>query len=133
MTGTEGTVALVTGGTSGIGKETARGLVERGMSVTVTGRDPEKGRAAVAELERETGREVELHIADFADLDAVRDLAEEFASRHRRLDVLVNNAGTWQNERRVTRRGLTPEYAEEGIELTFAVNHLAHYLLTHLL
>jgi NAD(P)-dependent dehydrogenase (short-subunit alcohol dehydrogenase family) len=128
----DGPVALVTGGTGGIGRETARGLAERGFRVAVTGRDRSRGEAAVARLERETGAEVDLHLVEFADLDAVRSFAEDVRDRRDRLDVLVNNAGTWQNERRLVREGLGSSAAAEGVELTFAVNHLAHYLLTRL-
>jgi NAD(P)-dependent dehydrogenase (short-subunit alcohol dehydrogenase family) len=121
--GMEGKVVLITGGTSGIGKATA--LAEMGAEVVVTGRDEERGEAAVAEIRRGSGSEkVSLMLADLAVQAEVRKLAEDFRERHDRLDVLVNNAGLIQSRRTETR---------DGIELTLAVNHLAPFLLTNLL
>ena len=116
-----GDVVLVTGATSGIGEETALRLGEQGATVLVHGRDRERGRRVVDEI-REGPGEAELFVADLASLDTVRGLAREVRDRHRRLDVLVNNAGLFLEERRES---------ADGYELTFAVNHLAHYLLTH--
>ncbi|MDP8947978.1 MAG: SDR family oxidoreductase [Actinomycetota bacterium] len=122
--GMEDKVVLITGGTSGIGKA-ATALVAMGAEVVVTGRNRERGEAAVEEIRRESGREkVSLMLADLAVQAEVRELAGEFKARYARLDVLVNNAGLIQS-----RRTETPE----GIELTLAVNHLAPFLLTYLL
>jgi NAD(P)-dependent dehydrogenase (short-subunit alcohol dehydrogenase family) len=123
--GMEGKVVLITGGTSGIGKAAATALAEMGAEVVVTGRDEERGEAAVAEIRRGSGSEkVSLMLADLAVQAEVRKLAEDFRERHDRLDVLVNNAGLIQSRRTETR---------DGIELTLAVNHLAPFLLTNLL
>lgn len=115
-------ICLVTGGTSGIGKETARGLLRLGATVVITARDAIKGAAAVAEL-KPAGR-VELLMLDLGSLASVRAAAAEFERRFDRLDVLVNNAGT-----SLFTRQLTPD----GYEATFATNHLGPFLLTRLL
>jgi NAD(P)-dependent dehydrogenase (short-subunit alcohol dehydrogenase family) len=123
--GMEGKVVLVTGGTSGIGKAAATALAELGAEVVVSGRNKERGEAAVGEIRRRSGSEkVSVMLADLAVQAEVRGLADEFKERHDRLDVLVNNAGLIQS-----RRTETPD----GIELTLAVNHLAPFLLTNLL
>ena len=122
----EGHVALVTGSTDGIGAATARNLAETGATVVVHGRDSEKGERLVVDL---PGEGHAVYTADFARLDDVRALADAVLSEFDRLDVLVNNAGTWQGERRlVDLPGST-----EGVEMTFAVNHLSPFLLTNLL
>ncbi|SDM08410.1 Short-chain dehydrogenase [Halogranum gelatinilyticum] len=117
-----GRVALVTGGTSGLGAETARTLADRGASVAVVGRDRDRGETAAADLATRTDGTAEFYRADLASQASVRRLAAEFRERHDRLDVLVNNAGTFRAERTVT---------ADGVESTFAINHLAPYLLTH--
>ena len=118
-------VAIVTGATAGIGLYTALGLARRGMRVVMVGRDPartERARRLVAE--RSGADRVEAALADFASLAALRRLAETLLARHERIDVLVNNAGL-----------ISPRFqlSEDGYELTFAVNHLAPFLLTNLL
>ncbi|MFW2390749.1 MAG: SDR family oxidoreductase [Polyangiales bacterium] len=115
-------VALVTGGSSGIGFETARGLSSRFERVGIVGRNPQRLAAAAEELRSGTkGAHIETFQADFSSLTDVRRLADEVKKRFRSLDVLVNNAGVWHTERTVTK---------DGYEDTFAVNHLAHFLLT---
>jgi NAD(P)-dependent dehydrogenase (short-subunit alcohol dehydrogenase family) len=113
-------VCLVTGATSGIGRVAATALADMGATVLLTGRDRARGERAVEEIRRRGGT-AEFLQADFASLRAVRELAAEVRSRYRRLDVLLNNAGGVNLERR-----LTPD----GFEQTFAVNHLAAFLLT---
>lgn len=120
----DGKVVLITGGTSGIGKATATALAAMGARVVLTGRNEERGERAVEEIQRESGSEVSLMLADLAVQADVRRLAEEFQERHDRIDVLVNNAGVVQSERTET---------TDGIEATLAVNHLAPFLLTNLL
>ena len=121
----EGKVALITGGTSGIGKAAATALAAMGAEVVVTGRNRERAEKALAEIRRDSGGpKVSLMLADLAVQTEVRKLAEGFRERHDRLDMLVNNAGLIQS-----RRTETPD----GIELTLAVNHLAPFLLTNLL
>jgi NAD(P)-dependent dehydrogenase (short-subunit alcohol dehydrogenase family) len=120
-----GKVCLVTGATSGIGRETAIGLAERGATVIVHGRDPARGREAVADIARRTGRrDVSLLVADLSSQAEVRRLAAELRARHDRLDVLVNNAAVITPRRTTT---------VDGLETQLAVNHLAPFLLTHLL
>jgi NAD(P)-dependent dehydrogenase (short-subunit alcohol dehydrogenase family) len=121
----EGRTCVVTGATSGIGKEVARGLARLGARVVVVGRSREKGEATVAEIRGETGNAgVSLALADLASLAEVRRLAAELLGAHPAIHVLVNNAGIV-----MTRRTLTPD----GIETVFGVNHLAPFLLTNLL
>lgn len=125
QTNMHGKVVLVTGGTNGIGKATATGLACMGATVIITGRDPERGAAAVDEIKRASGNEfVDLLLADFGSLAQVRQLADTVQSNYNHLDVLVNNAGVWQTTRTET---------VDGIETTFAVNHLAPFLFTNLL
>jgi NAD(P)-dependent dehydrogenase (short-subunit alcohol dehydrogenase family) len=113
-----GKVVLVTGGTSGIGRVTARELARRGAQVVVVGRDPAKLDA----VRREDG--VEIIHADLQLIVGQRAAAGEFLRRYRRLDVLVNNAGAIFGERRLT---------SEGLERTFALNHLGYFTITSLL
>ncbi len=112
---------LVTGGTSGIGQAVAAQLAQRGARVFLTGRDAARGASAVDAI-RAAGGQAEFLPVDFASLASVRALAETSANRCDRLDVLVNNAGLIGGpERRLT---------ADGFEETFAVNHLATFLLT---
>jgi len=119
-------VVLVTGSTSGIGREIANNVAAAGATVLVHGRDREAGRATVDAL---PGDDHAFYRADFADLSAVRDLAAAVRDDIDALHGLVNNAGTWQRERRL----VSVPGCEDGVETTFAVNHLAPFLLTHLL
>lgn len=127
-------VALVTGGTSGIGRETVRCIAETGAAVLVHGRDTERGEHVCAEIAAETGGEATFIRADFADFDSVRDCAasvRDHVTDHGGLDVLVNNAGTWQGERRtISAAGERSDGSHAGVEYTVAVNHCAHFLLT---
>jgi NAD(P)-dependent dehydrogenase (short-subunit alcohol dehydrogenase family) len=118
-------VCLVTGGTDGIGKEAAYGLALQGAKLLIHGRDFDKGARAVAELKARSGNPaIEFLPADFGSLADVRRLAAAVMERTPRVDVLVNNAGGM-----FVKRALSTD----GYELTFAVNHLAPFLLTHLL
>jgi retinol dehydrogenase 14 len=118
-------VCLITGATSGIGKATAVGLANMGASVVVVGRDRGRGEAAMAEIkESSPNASVDLMLADLSSQKEIRQLAEEFKDAYPRLDVLVNNAGVFLGKRITT---------ADGIEMTFAVNHLAYFLLTNLL
>ncbi len=121
----DGKICLVTGATSGIGKVTARALAERGATVIVVGRNPDKSAATVARLRQQTGNPaVESMLADLSSLEQVRRLAAEFKKRYSRLNVLVNNAGAIYFSRQET---------VDGFELTFGLNHLNYFLLTNLL
>jgi NAD(P)-dependent dehydrogenase (short-subunit alcohol dehydrogenase family) len=118
-------ICMVTGATSGIGKATALGLARRGAIVIIVARNAEKATATATEIREATRNEtVEFMLADLADLSQVRKLAETFKARHDHLDVLVNNAGAIFLRR---------ELSADGYEKTFAVNHLAPFLLTNLL
>jgi NAD(P)-dependent dehydrogenase (short-subunit alcohol dehydrogenase family) len=118
----QGKTVLITGGNQGIGKATAVDLARMGARVVIVSRNPEKGRAAVADIQAASpSREGELIVADLSSQAEVRRAAAEFRSRHPRLDVLINNAGVYVPERHVT---------IDGIEETLAVNHLAPFLLT---
>ena len=116
---------LVTGSTDGIGKQTALELARMGAQVLVHGRSQDRAEAAVAEIRRATANErVEPVVADFASLRQVREMAAEILGEYERLDVLVHNAGVFMTERQMSK---------DGIEMTLAVNHVAPFLLTHLL
>jgi retinol dehydrogenase 12 len=118
----DGRICLVTGATNGIGEATARGLLALGATVIVHGRDAEKGRQTVEMLGAVRGREAVRFVqADLASFAQVQSLAEELHRSIPRLDVLVHNAGL-----AFARRTLTAD----GYEMTFAVNHLAPFLLT---
>ena len=119
----QGRVALVTGATDGIGRVAARVLAERGATVLVAGRSPAKTEAAVAVIRRAAGN-AEVHglLADLSLQAEVRALAAQVSQRWPRLHILVNNAGAVFGERRET---------ADGIERTWALNHLAYVLLTN--
>jgi retinol dehydrogenase-14 len=118
-------VCLITGATSGIGKATAMGLANMGASVVMVGRDRGKGEALMAEIkEKSANASVDLMLADVSSQEQIRRLAYEFKEAYPRLDVLINNAGVFSSKR-IT--------SADGIEMTFAVNHLAYFLLTNLL
>ena len=117
-----GKVAIVTGGNSGIGFETARVLAEKGATVVMACRNLEKASPKAEEI-RSThpGANVEVMQLDLSDLDSVRQFAEAFRAKHSRLDLLINNAGI-----------MVPPYGKtaQGFETQFGVNHLGHFALT---
>jgi retinol dehydrogenase 12 len=118
-------VAIVTGASAVIGLHTALGLARAEMRVVMVGRDAERAAAARRFIaERAPGAEPETMLADFSSLDEVRTLAANILARHERIDVLVNNAGMIASR---------PGFSADGYEITIAVNHLAPFLLTHLL
>jgi NAD(P)-dependent dehydrogenase (short-subunit alcohol dehydrogenase family) len=119
-----GKVVLITGGSSGIGKAAATELASLGATVVIAVRNVHRGAQALAEIRAASGREAALVHLDLASLASVEAGAAEFLARYQRLDVLINNAGVISNERRET---------EDGVEMTFGVNHLGHFLLTQLL
>jgi NAD(P)-dependent dehydrogenase (short-subunit alcohol dehydrogenase family) len=120
----QGKICIVTGATSGIGKSTATMLAEKGATVVFICRNQEKGKQVQEEISQKTGnRNLDLLIADLSSQAAIHKIASEFQSKYQQLHVLVNNAGL------AVRKTLSPD----GIEMTFAVNHLAYFMLTHLL
>ena len=121
----DGRICLVTGATSGIGQETARGLAGLGAHVVIVGRDRDRAESARKEIIEKSGNpRVDVLLADLSSLAGIRGLADEFLSSYPALHVLVNNAGTIELSRTTT---------VDGFERTFAVNHLAYFLLTNLL
>ncbi len=123
--GMHGRVCLVTGGNSGIGKESALGLAKLNATVIIVSRDLAKGQTAVSEIRRRSGnKNVDLLIADLSSMHSVRELALAFLGDYPGLQVLINNAGTYLPKRVVT---------VDGYEAVFATNHLGHFLLTNLL
>jgi NAD(P)-dependent dehydrogenase (short-subunit alcohol dehydrogenase family) len=118
-------VALVTGGSSGLGQETARVLASQGAEVVLTARDRPKGEAVAAAIRDSTGnRAVEVEELELGSLAAIRAFAERFLSRHATLHILVNNAGVM---------ACPFEKTADGFELQFGSNHLGHFLMTCLL
>lgn len=116
---------LITGATNGIGKQAALELMKMGAEVVIVGRDEIKTRKVSIDLKTLSGSsKVDMLIADLSAIDEVRRIADEFRAKYDRLDVLLNNAGA-----------VFSDYQEsaDGYEMTFALNHLSYYLLTHLL
>lgn len=115
-------MCVVTGATAGIGRESARALAKMGATVVIVARDAAKSARTVDEIEKEVpGAKLDVVLADFASLSAVRDAAAEIGKRYRAIHVLMNNAGVATKNRVVT---------VDGYEQTFAVNHLAPFLFT---
>jgi NAD(P)-dependent dehydrogenase (short-subunit alcohol dehydrogenase family) len=116
---------LITGATSGIGQEAAAELARLGAQVVMVGRDARKTEAAVADVKARSGSsEVSYLLCDFSSQADIRRFAQEVLAKFDRLDVLINDAGGVNKDRRLT---------GDGIEATFAVNHLGYFLLTNLL
>ena len=124
-TNMNGKVCVITGANSGIGQVTATELARLGARVVMVCRNRARGEAALAEVKQATGNiQVELMLCDLSSQADIRRFADEFKATHDRLDVLLNNAGVYLRKRETT---------VAGIEMTFAVNHLAYFLLTNLL
>src|SRR6266511_3914545 len=119
-----GRTVLVTGGSGGIGRATALGLATMGAHLAITGRDRGRTEGAAGEIRAAGGGQVDVFGADLSCQSEVRRLADEVLQRLSRIDVLVNNVGGYWNTRHVT---------ADGLERTFALNHLAPFLLTNLL
>lgn len=118
-------VCLITGATDGVGRVTAIELARNGFHIVVAARNAVKAEALKKEIETVTGEaRAEYIVADLASLEHVRQLAASFRQRHSRLDVLINNAGVFLPKRTLT---------HDSNEMTFQVNYLSHFLLTHLL
>jgi len=121
----DGKICLVTGGTFGIGKATAAGLVKLGAKVVIVGRNSQRGKMALTEIKAQSGKgEIEFIAVDLSSQITLRQFASAFNEKYPRLDVLVNNAGGLFFKRQLS---------QDGIEMTLALNTLAPFLLTHLL
>lgn len=120
----KGRICLVTGANSGIGKETALGLARRGATVLLVCRDRSKGEVAVSEIKKASGnRAVSLFTADLTQMGEMRTLHADIRDKYGHIHVLVNNAGAIFGERKTT---------DDGLELTFATNHLNYFIMSHL-
>jgi len=118
-------VAIITGATSGIGAEATKVLAAEGMHLVLPVRSMQKGEQLRAEIMDKTPKaQIDLMLCNLSSLQSVKDFAKQFDASYSRLDVLINNAGVWETKR---------QESQEGIELTFAVNHLAPFLMTNLL
>lgn len=121
MSNMNGRVCVVTGATQGIGKVTALELARQGAEVALVVRSADRGQSVAEEIRSATGRTAAVFVADLALMAEVRRVAHELAARYPKIHVLVNNAGAIHNSRKVT---------AEGLEMTFATNHLASFILT---
>lgn len=121
----QGKICLVTGATNGIGQVAAQELARMGTTVVIVGRNPEKTAEAVHDIRAATGNQnVDSLLADLSSQAQIHELAAAFRSKYDRLDVLLNNAGGIF---------MDPQASPDGLSMTFAVNHLAYFLLTNLL
>ncbi len=121
----QGKICLVTGATSGMGKETALGLARMGATVVIVARSRSKAEETRHEITRQSGNEnIDVLLADLSSQQEVRKLADEFKAKYQHLHVLVNNAGAVFTKRQTT---------VDGLEMTFALDHLGYFLLTNLL
>src|SRR5260370_5366575 len=124
-TSMQGKTCMVTGANSGIGKATALGLAQMGANVVMVARDRARGEVAQNEVKAKSGNNsVDLLVADLSSQQSIRQLVEDFKQHYKQLHVLINNAGVFMLTRRET---------VDGLEITFAVNYLAPFLLTNLL
>lgn len=121
----ENKICIVTGANAGIGKMTAKGLAEKGATVLLVCRTAEKAEAARKDIVAATGNDrLHTYMCDLSSQAQLRTLAAQLQADHAHIDVLINNAGAFYSK---------PEYSEDGIEMQFATNHLAYFLLTNLL
>ncbi|NVO02289.1 MAG: SDR family oxidoreductase [Bacteroidetes bacterium] len=118
-------ICLITGATSGIGKETAKALSKMGATIVITSRNLEKGEIVKKEIIAfSNNANVEVIKCDLSSFSSIKECVDLFKSKYSKLDVLINNAGIWETERKLSK---------DDIELNFATNHLAPFLLTNLL
>ncbi|KAI8995252.1 NAD-P-binding protein [Trametes punicea] len=120
-----GKVMIVTGGNTGIGKETVKALLNHNAKVYIAGRNPQRVQEAIEDLRRETGKEALSLQLDLADLHSIKRAAEEFLSKEQRLDVLFNSAGLMYPP--------VEETTKDGYDLQFGTNVIGHFYLTKLL
>jgi NAD(P)-dependent dehydrogenase (short-subunit alcohol dehydrogenase family) len=127
LTSAAGKVVLITGSTDGLGREVALQLAATGAHIIVHGRNRERGMQVVSEIEKAGKGSARFYEADLASFSEVRQFANTILKDYQRLDVLINNAGIW------LRNATTRELSADGNELTFQVNYLSGFLLTHML
>src|SRR5690242_779072 len=128
--GLQNNTVVITGSTDGVGKLVARRLAEAGAQVLLHGRSAERGERTLDEIRQATGNQhLEYFLGDLSSLDEVRRLADAILQKHSRIDILINNAGIGGGPRGRAVR----EVSRDGVELRFAVNYLAPFLLTQLL
>jgi NAD(P)-dependent dehydrogenase (short-subunit alcohol dehydrogenase family) len=121
----ESKICLITGATSGIGKETALELARQGMKIIFNTRDEKRGIIVRDEIiQKSKNPDINMYLCDLASFQSIREFAEMVKKDNKKLDILINNAGIWVKRKKTT---------VDGIEYTFAVNHLAPFLLTNLL
>lgn len=121
----QGKIVVITGATSGIGLVTAEKIGRLGARLVLVGRDPARGEAALKQLrEKVPGLQAGIHYADLLRIAEMRRVGAEIAAAEPHIDVLINNAGALFTSRQVT---------EDGLERTFALNHMAYFVLTHML
>jgi retinol dehydrogenase 12 len=119
----QGKVVVITGGTSGIGQVAAEQLAGMGARIVLVARSQNRGEAALSRLRQSApGMQHSIHYGDLSRLAELRRVAKEIAGAEPRIDVLINNAGAMFGQRQVT---------EDGLEMTFATNHLSYFVLTH--
>lgn len=120
-----GKTCVITGATSGIGYGIAKGLASKNFQLALIGRDPGKGNAVAGQLKDQSGNpRISYFNIDLCSQKQIRKTGQEIREKYPTVDVLINNAGVWTSR---------CEFTDEGIEKQFAVNHLAYFLLTHLL
>lgn len=117
-------ICLITGATSGIGKETALAITSMGARVAITYRNEEKAEETKNYIYEKTGKTIETYFCDLSSLESIRNFTKIFLQNHDKLNVLINNAGIYETKFLTTK---------DGIESNFAINHLAPFLLTNLL
>jgi len=120
----KGRICMITGAGSGIGKAAAVELAKMGATVVIVCRNQNSGERTLASIKAESGESADLMMADLSSQGSIRKLVKDFMNKYQKLHVLVNNAGVFLAKRTLTK---------DGIEMTFAVNHLAPFLLTNLL
>ena len=121
----QGRTIVITGGTSGIGEVAAVELAKRGARIVLIARDPARAEATLAKLRKASAAaDHKVHIAELSRLPEMKRVAGEIAAGEPQIDVLINNAGAMFNTRQVT---------EDGLEMTFATNHMAYFVVTNLL
>lgn len=119
-----GKLALVTGGSSGLGAETARALAAHGADVILTARNVEKGETVAGGIRESTGKQIGVEQLELGSIASIRAFAERFLAKHDKLDLLINNAGVM---------ACPFDKTEDGFEMQFGTNHLGHFLMTGLI